>query len=90
MNDKFNQNISPLTNYEFQNQDDKGFSSQTLQSLGISSQNVYESLHGDKDENNISVSWHGGTVYKFHQLMHHCTSNSITTRITLHVPPTNL
>ena len=33
------QSPPPLTNYEFQNQDDKSFNSQTLQSVGISSQN---------------------------------------------------
>jgi len=38
----------------FQNQDDKGFNSQTLQSVGISSQILSESLQRDKDENNIS------------------------------------
>ena len=32
------QSIPPLTTYEFQNQDDKGFNSQTLQLVGISSQ----------------------------------------------------
>ena len=52
--------LSPLTNYEFQNQDDKGFSSQILQSLGISSQKLSKILQGDKDENNISIPWHGG------------------------------
>ena len=54
------QSIPLLTKYEFHNQDDKGFNSQTLQSVGISSQNLSESLQGDKDENKISVSWHGG------------------------------
>ena len=28
------QSLSPLTNYEFQNQNDKGFNSQTLKSVG--------------------------------------------------------
>jgi len=54
------QSIPLLTNYDFQNQDDKGFNTQTLQSVGISSQILSESLQGDKDENNISDSWHGG------------------------------
>ena len=46
------QSLSPLTNYEFQNQDVKGFNCQTLKSVGISSQKLSESLQGDKDENN--------------------------------------
>ena len=50
------QSIYPLTNYEFQNQDDKVFGSKKSQSLGISSQILAGSLQGDKDENNISVS----------------------------------
>ena len=54
------QRIPPLTNYDFQNQDDKGFNSQTLQSGKISSQILSESLQEDKYENNISYSWHGG------------------------------
>ena len=54
------QSILLLTNYEFQNRDDKGFNSKTLQSVGISSQILSESLQGDKDENNISYSWYGG------------------------------
>ena len=61
--------LSPLTNSEFQNQDDKGFSSQTLQSIGISSQNLSESLQGDKDENNISVSWHGGHLEQMYSCL---------------------
>ena len=54
------QRIPPLTNYDFQNQDDKSFNSQTLRSGKISSQILSEILQGDKDENNILVSWHGG------------------------------
>ena len=54
------QSIPLLTNYDFQNQYDKGFNSQTLQSVGISSQILSESLQGDKDENSISYSWYGG------------------------------
>ena len=54
------QSQPPLINYEFQNQDDKTFSGQTLQSVGISSQILSESLQEDKDENNISISGHGG------------------------------
>ena len=54
------QSIPLLTNYDFQNQYDNDFNSQTLQSVGISSQILSESLQGDKDENNISNSWHGG------------------------------
>ena len=54
------QSIPLLTNYGFQNQDDKGFNSQTLQSVKISSHILSEILQGDKDENNISDSWHGG------------------------------
>ena len=54
------QSLPPLTDYEFQNQDDKFFSKQTFSSVEISSQSLSESLQGDKDENKISVSWHGG------------------------------
>ena len=54
------QRIPLLNNYDFHNQDDKGFNSQTLQSVGISSQILSEILQGDKDENKISDSWHGG------------------------------
>ena len=54
------QSIPLLTNYDFQNQDDKGFNTQKLQSVGISSQILSESLQGDKDENNISYSWYAG------------------------------
>ena len=60
MNDKWIQSLSPLNNYEFQNQDDKGFNSQTLQLVGISLQILSESLQGNKDENKISFSSHGG------------------------------
>ena len=58
LDDKCNQNFSPLTDYESQNQDDNGFTRQTLQSVEISSQSSSESLQGDKDEGIISVSWH--------------------------------
>ena len=54
------QSIPLLTNYDFQNQDDKGFNTQTLQSVGISSQILSEILQGDKDENSVLESWHGG------------------------------
>ena len=54
------QSLPPLTIYEFQDQDDKSFLKQTFSSVEISSQSLFESLQGDKDENKISVSWHGG------------------------------
>ena len=54
------QSIPLLTNYDFQNQYDKGFNNQTLQSGKISSQILSQILQRDKDENNISDSWHGG------------------------------
>lgn len=60
LDDECNQNFSSLTNYEIQNQDDKGFTGQTFQSVEISSQSLSKNLQGDKDENDISLSWHGG------------------------------
>lgn len=60
LDDEYNQKFSPFTNYEIQNQDDKGFTKQTFQSVEISSQILSENLQGDKDENDISLSWHGG------------------------------
>jgi len=55
-----NQNFSPLTGYESQNQDDKGFTRQTFQSVEVLSPSLFESLQGVKDKSDISVSWHGG------------------------------
>lgn len=60
LNDECNQNFSPLTNYESQNQDDNGFTRQTLQSIEISSQRLVENMQGHKDKSDISVSWHAG------------------------------
>lgn len=55
-----NHNFSPSTDYESQNQDDNGFTSQTFQSIGVSSQCSSAILQGGKDESDISVSWHEG------------------------------
>ena len=58
-----------LTNYDFHNQDDKGFDTQTLQSGKISSQILSEILQGDKDENNILDSWHGGHLEQMYSCL---------------------
>ena len=50
------QSLSPFIEYELQDQDDESLFKQTFSSVEISSQ----SLQRDKDENNISISWHGG------------------------------
>lgn len=60
LDDECNQNFYPLTNYEIRNQYDKGFTRKTFQSVEISSQSLSKNLQGDKDENEISLSWHGG------------------------------
>ena len=44
MNDKCNQNLSPLTNYKLQYQDDKCFSRHACPSVEISSQSLSENL----------------------------------------------
>ena len=68
-NDKCNQSLSPFIDYELQDQDDKSFLKQTFPSVKISSQNLFESFQGDKDENNISVSWHGGHLEQMYSFL---------------------
>jgi len=63
-----NHNFSPSTDYESQNQDDNGFTSQTFQSIEISSQSAVENMQGDKDKSDISISWHAGHT----QQMYNC------------------
>jgi len=69
LDNECNQNFSPLTSYEIQDQNDKGFISQTFQLVEISSQSLSENLQGDKDGNDISVSWHGGHPKKLYSCL---------------------
>ena len=71
LDDGWNQNFSPLTNYEIQDQDDKGFISQTFQSVEISSQSLYENMQGNKDKIDILVSWHGGHAEQLYTCLNH-------------------
>lgn len=60
LDDEWNHNLSPLTNFKSQNEEDNGFMRHTLQSTEISSQRLVENMQGDKDKSDISVSWHAG------------------------------
>ena len=55
LDDESNHNFS--TDYEGQNQDDNGFTRQTLQSVEISSQRAIENMQGDKDKSDFSIPW---------------------------------
>ena len=63
------QSLYPLIGYEIQDQDDKSFLKLTFSSIEISSQSLSESLQGDKYENNISVSWHGGHLEQMYNCL---------------------
>ena len=53
LDDESNHTFSPLTDHEGQNQDDNGFTRQTLQSVKISSQRAVENMLGDKGKSDI-------------------------------------
>jgi len=69
LDNECNQKFYPLTNYESQNKDDKGFTRHTFQSVEISSQSLSENLQGVKDKNDISVSWHGGHLEQLYSCL---------------------
>lgn len=55
--DESNHNFSPLIECEGQNQDDNGFTRQSLQSVEISSQRAIENVQGDKEKSDFSIPW---------------------------------
>jgi len=75
LDNECNQYFSPLTNYESQNQDDKGFMRQTFQSVEISSQSLSEIMHGDKGESDILVSWPGGHPVQLYSYLNHLNNS---------------
>ena len=70
-----NQNFSSLTNNQIQDQDDKGYISQTFQSEKILSQSLFENMEGYKGESDISISWPGCHLQQMYNCLNQFKNN---------------